>query len=160
MALRGTLLTDDQWAHIEPHIPTHTPNPKGGRPRAPDRPCFEAILWMARSGARWKDLPADFPSPSTCWRRVRDWQARGVFKEMWRVFLEYLDERDLLEWDETFIDATFIPAKKGASASGRPSGAREQSAWWWPMVRVYLSEFSPPLRHPQRSNYWSQHLRK
>ena len=160
MALRETLITDEQWAHIEPHIPTRAPSPRGGRPRAPDRSCFEAIVWMARSGARWKDLPDDFPSPATVWRRLRDWEKKDVFKDLWRALLEQLDERGLLRWDETFIDGTFASEKKGASASERPSGAREQSAWWWQMVRVYQSEFSPHLRHPQRSNYWSQRLRR
>jgi transposase len=160
MALREVLISDEQWARIEPHIPNPPPQPRGGRPWRSDRACFEAIVWMARSGARWKDLPADFPSPSTCWRRLRDWEEHDVFKDMWRAFLEELDEQGLLQWDEVFIDGTFAPAKKGDSASERPSGAREQSAWWWPMVRVYLSEFSPHLRHPQRSNYWSQRLRR
>jgi len=160
MALREVLLTDEQWARIEPHIPIKTPGKKGGRPRANDRACFEAILWMARTGARWKDLPDQFPSPATCWRRLRDWQEVEVFKDLWRAFLEQLDEKRLLKWDEVFIDGTFASAKKGAQTSERPSGAREQSAWWWQMVRVYLSEFSPHLRHRGRSNYWSQRLRK
>ena len=92
--------------------------------------------------------------------RLRDWEEADVFKELWRAFLEQLDEKGLLQWDEVFVDGTFAPAKKGAPAWEKPSGAREQSAWWWPMVRVYLSEFSPHLRHRQRSNYWSRRLRK
>jgi len=93
MALREVLITDEQWAKIAPHIPKQPPQPKGGRPWQSDRACFEAIIWMARSGARWKDLPPHFPSPSTVWRRLRDWQEADVFKDMWRAFLEELDEK-------------------------------------------------------------------
>ena len=57
-------VTDEQWALIEPHLPKHKPGKKGGRPRAPDRACFEGILWILRTGARWRDLPDEYPSPS------------------------------------------------------------------------------------------------
>ena len=138
MALREVLITDEQWAKIQPHIPKPRPQPRGGRPWRSDRACFEAIVWMGKSGARWKDLPDCLPSPSTCWRRLRDWEEHDVFKDMWRAFLEELDENGLLQWDEVFIDATFAPAKKGASTSERPSGAREQSAWWWQTAKEFL----------------------
>ncbi|WP_152456117.1 transposase [Microbulbifer sp. THAF38] len=35
-----------------------------------NRDCFEGILWVIRSGARRKDLPSHYPSPSTYWRRL------------------------------------------------------------------------------------------
>lgn len=53
-------LTDAQWALVEPHLPKHKPRPKGGRPHADDRACFEGVLWILRTGARWKDLPKDY----------------------------------------------------------------------------------------------------
>ncbi|WP_390620493.1 transposase [Polystyrenella longa] len=43
----------------------------GGRPQAPPRECFEGILWVLRTGARWKDLPKSFPSFTMCWRRFK-----------------------------------------------------------------------------------------
>ena len=51
------MLTDEQWARIAPHLPPHPPSPKGGRPRATDRDCLEGLLWLLRTGARWRDLP-------------------------------------------------------------------------------------------------------
>ena len=67
------MLTDEQWRKIEPLLPKRRKNPKGGRPPADDRLCLEGILWILRTGARWKDLPAIYPDPSTCWRRLRGW---------------------------------------------------------------------------------------
>ena len=50
-------LTDEQWALISDLFPVPTPDPRGGRPRADVRHCLEGVLWVLRSGARWKDLP-------------------------------------------------------------------------------------------------------
>ncbi len=124
MALRETLLTDKQWKLIERHLPTVTSSPRGGRPRAPDRACFEGILWVPRSGARWKDLPPEFPSPSTCWRRLRDWEEQDVWEEIWRCFVRNLTAEGRIDWEETFADGSFAPAKKGAVVSERPNAAR------------------------------------
>jgi len=67
--------------------PKRRKRPQGGRPPADDRKVLEGILWILRSGARWCDLPVEFPSPSTCWRRLRDWEEQEVWLEIWRTFL-------------------------------------------------------------------------
>jgi transposase len=74
MARYGRLLTDAQWEKIRPLLPRRPRRPRGGRPPANDRKVLEGILWILRSGARWQDLPDEFPSPATCWRRLRDWE--------------------------------------------------------------------------------------
>jgi transposase len=120
-------LTDRQWDKINPHLPKPKKSRKGGRPRADDRACFEGILWILRSGARWQDLPREFPSSSTCWRRLSDWEEAGVWLNIWRIFLGELDEQGRLDWEETFADGSFAPAKKGATASEKPNAERVRS---------------------------------
>jgi len=138
MARDLKLLTDEQWKKIEPLIPKFKRSTKGGpKPRA-DRPCFEGILWILRTGARWKDLPERYPSPSTCWRRLREWDEQGVWETLWRAFLAELDERGQLDWSETFADGSFAPAKKGATVSDRPNAVRARSGWWWSTAKVFL----------------------
>ena len=56
MSRHASELTDEQWSKIEPLIPKRKPSKKGGRKRVEDRRCFEGILWVLRSGARWKVL--------------------------------------------------------------------------------------------------------
>src|SRR5262245_57735866 len=107
-------LTDRQWEKIRPLLPPPKPHPKGDRPEKPARDCLEGILWVLRSGARWQDLPKDFPSASTCWRRLRDWEEAGLWLKIWRTFLGELDEKGRISWGETFADGSFAPAKKGA----------------------------------------------
>jgi transposase len=151
MSVREPMLTDEQWSKIEPLIPKRPKSRKGGRPPADDRLAFEGILWILKTGARWKDLPDIYPHPSTCWRRLNAWHDTGVLEDIWRAFLSELDQDGILELDETFVDATFMPAKKGARGSGKPRGAREQSSWWWLMARVFLWEAIRTLPRRLRS---------
>ena len=70
-------LRDDQWARIAPLLP---PPKQRGRPRADDRRTINGILWVLRSGARWRDLPREFGTPSTCHRRLQEWPDQGVWE--------------------------------------------------------------------------------
>jgi len=149
------LLTDAQWERISPFLPKRTSSPRGGRPAADDRACLEGILWVLRSGARWRDLPERYPSPSTCWRRLTEWEGEGVLLTIWQAFLDTLDEQGLLDWDEVFVDASFSPAKKGVIALEKPSAERVRSGWWWRMVREFHSHAGPKVLRLLRSR-WSK----
>jgi len=149
MARHKPEFTDAQWAKITPLLPPVPKRPTGGRRRIDNGWCFEGIQWVLRSGAPWKDLPAQYPSPSTCWRRLRGWEEQGIWLDIWRGFLAELDEKGQLDWAETFADGSFGPAKKGATVSERPNVERVRSGWWWSTAKVCLSETSwtrPPRR--------------
>jgi transposase len=148
MAAIRKFLTDEQWAKIAPFLPPEKPGSKGGRPQAPNREVLEGILWILRTGARWQDLPPQYPSPSTRWRRLRRWE-QELWLKIWRIFLSQLDAEGALDWQEAFIDASFAPAKKGAPESEKPSGARARSGWWWSTAGVFLWE-APLPRHRLR----------
>lgn len=126
-------LTDEQWSLISDLFPERKADPRGGRPRVDSRRCLEGILWVLRSGARWKDLPRSFPSYATCWRRFAEWSLSGVWDHIWERLLKRLDEQGQINWSEGFADGSFSPAKKGVIASVRPNGARAASSWSWSM---------------------------
>jgi len=109
-------LTDEQWLLIADLFPHEPPDRKGGRPRVAPRLCVEGILWVLRTGARWKDLPKSFPSYVTCWRRLAEWTDQGVWEKAWRRLVRKLDRQGHVDWDESFADGTFASAKKGAIA--------------------------------------------
>lgn len=117
-------IPNELWERIEPLLPVHEPSPHGGRERFDDRFCLEGIVWVLRSGARWRDMPKHFPSGTTCWRRLKEWEAAGVWEAVWQMMLGELDEQHRLDLEETIGDGTFIPAKKGELWSARPSGAK------------------------------------
>jgi transposase len=151
VARRGVRLTDAQWAKIEPLLPALPQTRKGGRPWAETRAVVEGILWVLKTGARWRDLPSEYPSPATCWRRLQRWYDDGTWLRVWRAFIAALDARGHLEWETAIIDGTFAPAKKGAPTSVLPSAGKAQSAWYWSSVKVFLW-VSPSLRpRPRKS---------
>src|SRR5207237_9366302 len=76
-----------------------------------------------------------------CWRRLKLWEEQGVWLKIWRTFLTELNDRGRIRWSECFMDATFIPAKKGVSTSERRARAKAQSLWYWQTARVFLWEF-------------------
>ena len=57
MAKKETFITDEQWTKLEPLLPKHKQSPKGGRKPVGHREVLEGIIWIFRSGARWKDMP-------------------------------------------------------------------------------------------------------
>src|ERR1017187_4440516 len=72
-----------------------------GELRAISKTCFEGILWILQTGAAWRFLPDEFPSPPTCWRRLKQWEEQDVWLDAWRALLGALDGEGLLKWDDT-----------------------------------------------------------
>ena len=140
MSRHTSELTDAQWAHIAPLLPEPKASPNGTPKPIANRLVFEGILWVLRSGTRWKDLPERYPSPSTCWRRLRAWEAQDIWLKAWRTLLSHRDEQGQLDWAETFADGSFAPAKKEGPVSVRPNAERVRSGWWWQTARVFLWE--------------------
>jgi transposase len=90
-------LGDEQWELIAPLLP----KPQvGGRPRAEDRRTLNGVLWVLRSGARWRGLPREFGSPSICHRRFQEWQDQGLWEQIWLKLLGTLEAQGKLDWSQ------------------------------------------------------------
>jgi transposase len=89
---RFELLSEAQWELIEPLLPEpKRRKDKRGRPWASNRACMEGILWVLQTGAAWRFLPDKYPSPATCWRRLKQWEEQDVWLDAWRTLLGALD---------------------------------------------------------------------
>lgn len=142
MKKRQQLLTDEQWELVGVLLPEPRRRKDGrGRPPAPNRNCLEGILWILQTGAAWHFLPAEYPSPSTCWRRLKQWEEEGIWLRAWRTSLSAPDEAGLLRWDKAFLERSFAPAKRGVMESVKPSAVKAQSGWYWETVKVFRCEF-------------------
>ena len=115
------LVSDDLWAAIEPLLPPERPKPKGGRPVVPPRAVLSGILFVLRSGIPCEMLPQETGCGSgvTCWRRLRDWQAAGVWAALHRLLLERLQAAGQIDWRRAALDSATVPAKRGAPRRAR-----------------------------------------
>lgn len=130
------LVTDELWQELEPLLPPEPPKPKGGRPRMGNRAVLTGILFVLKTGLPWEYLPPEMGCGSgmTCWRRLRDWQAAGVWEQLHRVFLERLSTANQIDWSRACIDSGSIPAPGGAQKPGRIqriAANRARSAMLW-----------------------------
>jgi len=137
-------LTDEQWTLIAPLFEKTDEIQTRGRPPRSAREVLNGVLWILRSGARWQDLPERFPPYQTCHRRFQQWVKEGRLKKVLETLAQDLLERGKLDLSETFIDGTFVSAKKGALKWERPSGARVRSSWQ--CARAALVFLSPSTR--------------
>lgn len=118
-------LTDEQWGMVAPLIPTPRRRKDGrGRPWRASREVLNGILWILRSGARWKDLPERYPPYQTCHRRFQRWVRTGVFRKIFRALAVDLMTQGVLDLSEGFIDGSFAAAKKGAARLEKRSGGK------------------------------------
>lgn len=113
--MEGEILRDDQWERLREFVPGGRKGKRG--PRSDGRRFIDALLWVGRSGGRWRDLPEKFGPYQTVKRRYYRWVGRGVFD---RIFDAVADDPDL-EW--LAIDATVIRAQAEAAGARVKRGA-------------------------------------
>lgn len=114
-----TLLIDDLWGAIAPHLPP-IPAARTGRPRIPDYDCFRGILYVLREGVRWQSLPTalGWGSGSTCWRRFRAWALAGAWGHAHVELLKALHARGLLDLGRVVVDSASCRAHAGGAHTG------------------------------------------
>jgi transposase len=115
------LVTDELWAILEPLLPKQRRHRKGGRPPVPPRAALTGILFVLQTGIPWGYLPQEMGCGSgvTCWRRLRAWQRRGVWKRLHRTLLERLAAADQIDWSRAVVDSRSVAAQRGAGAPAR-----------------------------------------
>ena len=112
-------LRDEQWKRIEGLLPAKASDP--GRSGEDNRLFVEAVLWIARTGSPWRDLPAEFGRWNSAYQRFARWSRAGVWH---RIFAALADERG---FREVFIDSTIVRAHQHAAGAPKKT-ARKRSA--------------------------------
>jgi transposase len=107
-------LRDDQWERLKDLVPGGRKGRRG--PRANNRRFLNALLWMARSGGRWRDLPGRLGNPDAVKRRYYRWIEMGVLDQMFEALAREAD----LEW--LMIDSTIVRAHQHAAGARREKG--------------------------------------
>src|SRR6266511_2226982 len=135
------LVTDDLWQTIEPLLPRprarrRDRHRRGGRPHADDRRVLAGIVFVLKTGIPWEYLPREMNCGCgmTCWRRLRDWNAAGVWRELHQVLLDKLNAADKIDWSRAIVDSASIRAmhvgKKQAQTQTIGAKADPSITWW------------------------------
>jgi len=141
-------LRDAQWDVVKPLLREKTRMDGRGRPWRDARAVLDGVLWILRTGARWQDLPREYPPYQTCHRRFQQWVREGRLERILRALAEDLLARGALDLEEAFIDASFSSAKKGAIVLVQRAAEKGPRSWQLPTAMVFLSPCGlAALRH-------------
>jgi len=121
-------VTDAEWAIIGPLLPPE--RGRGCRPAQDNRPYFEGMLWVLRSGAPWRFLPGPYGKWNSVYRRFRRWAEGGV----WDALLQTLVDLGLTDDWQHMIDSTTV--RGHSQAAGAKGG----------LIRKALVEAAAALR--------------
>lgn len=88
----------------------------------PHRAALTGILFALKTGIPWNKLPLEMGCGRgiSCWRRLRDWQAAGVWDRLLHVLLERLHAADRIDWSRAALDSSQVPAKGSSKRPARP----------------------------------------
>lgn len=148
-------LTDTQWELVQPLF---TWSKKGdqrrGRPPRDARQLLNGMLWILRTGAPWYDLPERYGPYQTCHRRFQQWVREGILEGVLWALAEDLRARGKLDLTETFIDASFVQAKKGALPLVRPRSAKGARSWELQTAMAILSPLGLRVLRRMSASWW------
>ena len=123
-------VADELWERVRPLTPPD--RARTGRPRADDRACLAGIVHVLRTGSAWNRLPARElgVSAPTCWRRLRDWAAAGVWAALHRELVRALDAAGEIDASAVVADSGSVRAAFGGRtpAPARWTGARRAAS--------------------------------
>ncbi|MCW2273333.1 putative transposase [Rhodoblastus acidophilus] len=108
------VLGDSQWVRMAPHLPGKVGDP--GRSGADNRLFVEAVLWLARTGSPWRDLPEIFGNWNSVFVRFSRWSKDGVWD---RLFVAMADDPD---FEYIMIDSTIVRSHQ--HAAGKKGGLK------------------------------------
>src|SRR3954467_6009588 len=117
-------ITDQIWAVMGPMV-ARCKSRLGPPPELPDRIFFEAILYWARTGVPWRDLPGDFGQWSAIYKRLRRWLDSGRPERVSRL----MAARPACEGTlRVMIDSTIVRAHQHAAGASKKKGGTSGNA--------------------------------
>ena len=113
-------ITDETWAVMGPMVDC-CKSRLGPAPDLPDRMFFEAVLYWARTGVPWRDLPSDFGDWSAVYNRLRRWIASGRLKTLFEAMAAQAACEGTLR---VMIDSTIVRAHQHAAGAVKKKAGR------------------------------------
>jgi transposase len=108
-------LTDEQWERLQPLLPPQTH--RRGRPVKDHRRIINGVLWLNRTGAPWRDLPAAYGPWQTVATRFYRWRRAGIWDRVLAELQQRADAAGRLDWSLHHVDGTMIRAHQHAAGA-------------------------------------------
>jgi transposase len=127
--MRRYELTDAQWELICDLLPSN----KGQRgcPWKDHRTVLNAIVWVLRTGAPWRDLPERYGPWQTVYDRFGRWQREGLFDRILEQLQIRLDAEGKIDWDLWCVDGSSIRASRAAAGGGKKGANKSPKTTLW-----------------------------
>jgi len=120
------LFTDELWEAFRPLVRQAKRHRCGQKPQLPDRLFFEALLYWARTGVPWRDLPTEFGAWDAVYNRFRRWVGSGSLAKLFELLTADPQFGDIRR---VFLDSTIIRAHAHAAGARKKKGAPRRRAW-------------------------------
>jgi len=120
MARQLFWLSDEEWTRIAPYLPQG----RRGARRVDDRRVISGIIHMLKTGARWRDCPAEYGPYTTIYNRFNRWSKQGVWEDVFYALTGSSGVIGAAAVDSTHVKAHRSAAGAKGGASGTPSADR------------------------------------
>lgn len=116
---------DDLWEMVACLLEHFDPPKRMGRPRIDPRRALDGMIFRARTGCQWNQLPEKFGNDASVHRTQQRWEALGIFDAIWGMVLSRCQDLDSVDWDWQSADGCLGKAR-GIPKKGRktPVSAR------------------------------------
>jgi transposase len=118
-------LTDREWAQLEPLMPSR---PRTGRPPKGHRLILDALLWLGKTGAPWRDLPERFGPWQTVATRFYRWTRLALWERILAELRKIADGKGGVDWEVHLVDGTSVRAHRCATGGKGGGCARRWAA--------------------------------
>ena len=126
--MRRHELTDEQWELLKGMLP---PRSARGRPRRNLRQVLNAIFWLLRTGAPWRDLPDRYGPWQSAYHWFNRWRRDGTWDRMLQALQIRLDREGRIDWDLWCVDGTTIRASRAAAGAGKRGASTSPQTTLW-----------------------------
>ena len=132
-------LRTDQWHRIKDLLPGKKSD--AGRTAADNRKFVDAVLWMARTGSQWRELPPEFGNWNSVFQRYNRWAKKDVWESLFKALADDPD------FEYVMADATIVGAHQHSAGAKGGSG----DASHWPLTRRFDHQTACPVRCARQS---------
>lgn len=108
-------LSDEQWERLKPLLPEQ--KARTGRPANGHRMMVNGMVWIARTGAPWRDLPERYGKWPSVYSRFQRWRKAGVWDRIWSELQRQDDAAGKVDWEIHFVDGTIVRAHQHAAGA-------------------------------------------